>query len=203
MKNLIYFSAIAICITFLVSATYKKEAFHPKKVGLQQIDKTNLWIDENEVSVLDYEEMMYSVNNGNYKPQLAKDELFIDTKAIGKKLCGEIKDKNSIPLIGISRAQAEEYCRFRSWAISRVFGKNLPKASFRLLTEEEAKAVKSSDENSGNCIGAINQKTKNIIDFTSNADEWLAGGKAIVNGKIVDESDADISRTGFRCCLEY
>ncbi len=202
MKKLIYLIALVTCCSFLISAN-KKENFNPKKIGLQHVGNTNLWVDANEVSVLDYEEMMYSVNNGNYTPVLTKDELFVDTKGIEKNLCSELKDKSKIPLLGISRAQAEEYCRFRSWAISRVFGKNLPKQTFRLITEEEAKSVKSPDNNSGNCIGAINQKPKSIIDFTSNADEWLAGGKAIVNGKIVNDNEVNISRTGFRCCLEY
>ena len=108
--------------------------------------------------------------------------------------------KDNLPVIGISRQQAEEYCRFRSWVITTVFKKNLPAQKFRLLSEEEAGKITS--EHGKTCINEVNNG-KNISGLYDNADEWLQEGKAIVNGEPVDESFVNIKRTGFRCCLEY
>jgi hypothetical protein len=191
-----------LLLMLLMSAASPGKKFDPSRIGMQKVG-TDLWIDKHEITVLDYREFLFSIKKGNYKSKLSLSNLLPDTSGLTGLLCDSKSKRDNLPIVGISREQAEEYCHFRSWAIHKSFNSMLPDKEFSLLTPEDITKINiKAIVPESHCIKPVEQ-SKSISGLFGNADEWLSGHKAIVEGKITDDTRADKKRTSFRCALEY
>lgn len=191
--------------SLFVSASWGGRIFTPAKVNLVQVNNSHLWVDRHEITELGYKQFIYSVEQGRFKSKLSLKELRPDTAGFSKMLCNPKVDKDKLPILGISRAQAEEYCRFRSWVMTKIYSSNLPKGQFRLLTPKEAAELKTKQKIAPGkrCISIVDEKDNSVNGLFDNVEEWLADGKAIVNGQIVPDAKVDPKKASFRCALEY
>jgi len=179
--------------------------------GTLKIGKDNFYFDRTEVTNIGWQEFLYYQKNKFGENSKEYTNNFPDTIIWAKAYKGErfFSNRNKyskFPVVGVTKTQAENYCKFRSEAVTKIYGKkvvySLPSKSDYTLVINRKKSVYIQSANDyckvkKNKIYGLCDKVSEIL-----SDENLAFGNHINESDkrcSVIEFKAANQYTGFRC----
>ena len=179
--------------------------------GTIKILKGDFYFDKREVTNIDWKEFLYFQKNKYGEKSKEYVDNFPDTVIWAKAYNGESFFKigskyDKFPVVGISKAQAENYCRFRSKAVTQIYGKkviySLPSKSdyYKVIGDKKPLLVQGVK-------GYYNIKKNKIYGLCDNVleiliDDNLAFGGITIDSEnkcTVNEFNLPNENTGFRC----
>ncbi len=179
--------------------------------GTIKIGKGDFYIDKTEVTNIAWKEFLYFQKNKFGEKSKEYINNFPDTVIWAKAYKGVNFFKTNskydkFPIVGITKAQAESYCKFRSEAVSQIYSR---KVIYSLPSKSDYKKV--IDEKNSLFVHGVKDykkiKKNKIYGLCDNVSEILSDENLAFGGDInkndekctVVEFQFQNQYTGFRC----
>lgn len=185
-----------ILIIALIAMATNAMAINPPGTKKVKIGNETFYVDQNEINIADwleyvnYTERKFGKNSDEVKTVLPQG---VETKE------SIAKHKLTDPITGISLAQAQEYCKWRSEVVNAVNDETgLGNVQYTIPTEEQySKLLKLFGSYE---ILSDKNKTERIVGLRSSVNELTSEGSVLKNnGSFSKEDIIPGNNIGFRC----
>ena len=187
---------LSLLILLIVALGIDVWAINPPGTKKVKIDNTTIYIDQEEIRVIDWLEYIQSIehkfgkNSEEVKSTLPHG---IDSKEMLRK------DKLTKPITGITLEQAHKYCEWRTFVVNVINEETGGgKVLYTIPTEQQySKILKTFGSYE---ILSDKNKTERVVGLQSSVFELTAEGSVLKNNGIFSkEEKLPNENVGFRC----